>query len=701
MSASMTAGALSYLLALLAYLLLAILLVTAWRGRLTGLLAVVAVVASLPWAAVGVVAGMGVSLSDGLFGSVELARNGGWFLFLTAILVAEYDRASSRFWNVAAWSVIALGGLLALFIPLALPSIGLAASDRVDVVLFAGILEAVFGLLLVEQVFRNRLPARRWEIKHLCLGLGAVFVYDLFFYSDGLLMQHLDEHAWEARGLVNALIVPLIAVSAARNPAWSLDVHVSRSVVFHSATLSGAGLYLMAMAAAGYWIRLFGGAWSAVLQIVFLFSAGVLLLLLLFSGQLRARARVWVSRHFFSFKYDYREEWLRFTEALSQGGMNLPRAVVGALGEIVDSPTGMLWARHEGGDFELLERNGLSETRISTMRGEDSLVRFLERSGWIVEIDEWRRSSEVYENVEMPDWLRDSSAFWLLVPLVNREELCGFVVLGRPRVPRSINWEDRALLKTAGRQAASHVARYLSDRALMRARQFEAFNQLSAYVAHDLKNLLAQQSLILSNAERHKQNPAFVEDVLQTIRTSVDRMNRLMAQLRTGVRGGELSQTDLEALIRETIDRHADRAPIPRVEILAGDLLVNTDKEQLRTIVGHILQNAREATGPDGSVVVRVIEEAHGVTIEIEDDGVGMSDEFIRDRLFRPFDSTKGLTGMGIGAFEAREMVRRLGGELAVESKPGRGTLFRVYLPRRDIVGRQAACVPKPSETAV
>nr|WP_155450363.1 XrtA/PEP-CTERM system histidine kinase PrsK [Allochromatium palmeri] len=667
------------MIAALAYLLLAVLLITAWRGRLMGLFALLAVVSTLCWVLVGLAVSLGWAVPSLAISSAELAHNAGWFIFLTVILTDEADQAGRRVWNWVTGLVLLVAGALTLLVP------WLVTSFALDARLLGWILQAVFGLLLVEQVFRNRLPARRWGIKHLCLGLGAVFAYDLFFYSDGLLMRQLSEPVWEARGLVNALIVPLIAVSAARNPSWSVELHVSRHVVFHSATLSGAGLYLMAMAAAGYYIRLFGGAWSAVLQIAFLFSAAMLLVLLLFSGQWRSRLRILVSEHFFSFKYDYREEWLKFTEALSVGSRRLPEAVVRALGEIIDSPGGLLWVRNDTGGFELLERINHPEPSVSMIGEDDSMVRGLLNSSWIIDLDEWRRDPTVYQDLEIPDWLSGSPTAWLVVPLINRGVLCGFVVLLHSRTKRAFNWEDRALLKTAGRQAASSIAQYLSDQALMHARQFEAFNQLAAYVAHDLKNLLAQQALILSNAERHRHNPAFMDDVLSTIKSSVERMGRLMEQLRNGVRGGEAVRVDLLEVLHESITRHSDRPPLPRLETdIDGAAAVMGDRERLRTIFGHLIQNACEATGPDGSVVIRVRREERIHRVEIQDDGVGMTAEFIRDRLFRPFDSTKGLTGMGIGAFEAREMVRLLGGDLTVESQPGVGSLFRIRLPAAD-----------------
>ncbi|KXX63349.1 XrtA/PEP-CTERM system histidine kinase PrsK [Marichromatium gracile] len=677
----MSVATISYAAALIAYLVLTLLLATAWRGRLLGLFALVASMAGVCWAAIVLAMTHGL-LPAGLWSAVaELVRSGAWFIFLSRVLVAEHDPSQLRFWAQAPWWVICGGALLTLGVPLLEVPLGLDGAQVINAMLLGWVLWSIFGLVLLEQIFRNRRPEQRWGIKHLCLGLGAVFAFDLYFFSDALLLHRVDPVLWQARGLVHALVVPLIAVSAARNPSWSLEVHVSRHAVFHSATLTAAGLYLLAMAAAGYYIRYFGGAWGAVLQITFLFAALLFLLAVLFSGQLRARLRVLLSKHFFSFKYDYREEWVGFTTALSRPGVALPEAVISALGGIVNSPGGMLWVKGEHGAFEFCAQSHLGESQAQILAADAPMITFLAHSGWVVDLEEYRTHPERYQGFSAPPWLESLADAWLIIPLLHRESLCGFVVLARPGGAGALNWEDRSLLRTAGRQAATHVAQHLADQALIRARQFEAFSQLSAYVAHDLKNLLAQQSLLVSNAERHRDNPAFFDDVIRTVRSSVERMTRLMEQLRDGVRGEAPQRLSLAPLLEELVRGRGGHAPVPVFEAPLSSPCVCADRERLLTVFGHLVQNAQEATTPEGRVVVRLLAEGGFAIVEIEDDGIGMSQEFVRERLFRPFDSTKGLTGMGIGAFESREFIRLLGGDLLVRSQPGEGTLFRVCLP--------------------
>ncbi|MBK1640329.1 histidine kinase [Chromatium okenii] len=673
----MNVGLFSYSAALVAYLLLTALLVTAWRGRLMGLVAVVAVTATAVWATLNLIIAVEMFLPLLLLATVELIRTGAWLFFLVHILVADADREVKRRWLSGVWILIAGAAFLTVVLPEVVGWLALGANT----LFLVWTLLAITGLLLVEQVFRNRRADQRAEIKHLCLGLGAVFIYDLFFYADALLMQRTDPQLWEARGLVNALIVPLIAVSAARNPSWSLEVCVSRHVVFHSATLSGAGIYLTAMAAAGYYIRYFGGTWGALLQIAFLFIAIIALILLLFSAQLRARLRVLLNRHFFSLKYDYREEWLRFTAELSRPGVNVPEAVVTALGAIVGSTGGMLWINNEQGAFTLIERVKVPAPNTLLQRSDQPLVQFLVERGWIIDLVEYRAVPELYNGFVPPSWLEKTPTAWLIIPLFFRNELGAFAVLTNTDPVRRLNWEDRSLLKTAGHQAASYVAQYRLDQALMRARQFEAFSQLSAYVAHDLKNLLAQQSLLIANAEKHKHNPAFVDDMIHTVKNSVTRMERLMQQLRTGARSAPATSVQLDELLDELALAYSDRQPTPQVLQRVPGLHVDADRERLRTVLGHLLQNAQDATPPTGQVWLRLQQQGNDAVIEIEDTGTGMSPEFICERLFRPFDSTKGLTGMGIGAFESREFIRSLGGTLNVHSQLGQGTVMQIVLP--------------------
>jgi putative PEP-CTERM system histidine kinase len=440
----------------------------------------------------------------------------------------------------------------------------------------------------------------------------------------------------------------------------------------------------MLMAGAGYYIRLFGGSWGGVIQLAFLFLALLLLVALVLSGQARARLRVFLSKHFFKNKYDYREEWLKFNAALSGGELvSDPKDnIVRAFANILEAPRGVMWVRQSSDHFQPAATYNTALPEGATSRPDTALVRFLGRSGWVVYLEEFRREPGRYAGLVLPDWITTLREPWVIVPLLHAEELIAFIVLARPPTPRTLNWEDTDLLKACGRQAASFLALLKVSQALADARQFEAFNRLSAYVVHDLKNLVAQLSLVVSNARRHMHSPGFIEDAIETVDNAAQKMNRLLLHLRKGQSaGGPARAVNLVTVLDAVVRSRAAAQPVPVLECAEAELRVLAEPDRLASVLEHLVQNAQEATPPDGRVSVRVTCQDARAVLDIADTGCGMDARFISERLFRPFDTTKGNAGMGVGVYESREFVIEAGGDLDVTSTPGQGTTFRVRLP--------------------
>lgn len=677
-------GAISYTAAAAAYFFLFMLLLSGWRGRVPGALLTLSCLVSALWSAAVVFQMAGGYEVQAAADVLEILRNASWFAFLMTLLGVSRRESVLPSRDVR----LAAAGLAVFFVFLIAASLhspagGISPAWAPDYLtgIMGRVVLAVIGMVLVEQLYRNAQMEQRWGIKFLCLGLGGMFAYDFYLYSDAMLFKRLDSDIWNARGIVNAVIVPLVAVSAARNPKWSLDISVSRRILFHSSALLGAGIYLVVMAAAGYYIRYFGGKWGGVLQASFLFGALILLLGMLFSGTLRAHLKVFLSKHFFSYKYDYREEWLRFTRTLSEGepGVRLQERSIQAVAELVESPGGALWLGQESGVFERAAHWNMPAAG-GVEKQDSRFSRFLEDRQWVIDLEECRGQPEIYAGLEIPDWLLAIPRAWLVVPLILHEQLLGFVVLARSRGQISLNWEVSDLLKTAGRQAASYLSQLEAAKALLVARQFESFNRMSAFVVHDLKNLVSQLSLLLSNAEKHRHNPAFQQDMISTIEFSVEKMKRLLLQLRGGQTLDKPSPLALDELLGAAVAAKRDARPMPALEIVDTGLAVLAHRERLERVVGHLIQNAIEATPPGGKVVARLAKQENFAILEVVDSGRGMSEQFIRDGLFKPFESTKA-TGMGIGTYESREYVRELGGSIDVESRESLGTTFRVMLP--------------------
>ena len=686
----MNIGFISYSVAFAAYFALLVLLVFSWRGRQFGTLVIIATASTSAWAAVSASSALAsIQLPPMLIQAFELTKNSAWCLFLLKT-VKHHDTDSkvlgSNKLTIFNWKTLFFGGLslailLLFLVPLYIPHSTLPLSISRDISLLVWISIAIAGMLLVEHIFRYSEQADRWAIKYLCLGIAGMFAYDFFLYSEALLFKQVNPNLWSARGFVSSLAVPLIAISIARNPKWELGIHVSRDVVFHSVTVVGAGIYLLTMAAAGYFIRYYGGTWGGTIQIAFFVGSGVLLIILLFSGNIRAQTRVLLSKHFFSYRYDYREEWLKFTRTLAASDTTVPERIIRAIASLVGSEGGILWAKQDKSAYTVLSNWNMPEPSPTNGTEFKPLISFVEANSWIIDIEEFRHNPSLYSGLTLPSSLTEMEGAWLIVPLDFNAELCGFAIIRHSEVYKSLNWEDRDLLKTAGLQAASHLAQYQTDQTLLQARQFEAFNRLSAYIVHDLKNILAQQSLIIANAEKHKHKPAFVDDVILTIKNSVARMTGLMEQMRSGLRGSQPTDIDVASLLSQIIRNRSTQLPIPKMEVCEQAPNVFADYEQLSTVFSHIIQNAQEATKNTGQVLVRLYQNAGQVVIEIEDKGCGMDVTFIKSRLFKPFDSTKGLTGMGIGAFESREFIRSLGGDIDVESTPGKGSMFCITIP--------------------
>lgn len=680
-------GLLGYGASSVLFLLLSLVLLTGWRGRMQGGLLVAATLATAVWAAVLATQARWHTIPIEWIWVVESLRDLAWILFLIRLLQIQAGIGAAR-GRVLWWARLAAVVLtLLLMSPLEslLTQSGLVGTYGLNSArLILDLLVAVAGLVLVEQVFRNTPWQQRWGVKFLCLGVGGLFAFDFFFFADALLFQRLDLNIWIARGAASALAAPLIGLSAARNPQWSFDLFVSRKVVFHSTALFAAGIYLFVMSLAGYYIRYYGGEWSSIIQTVFFFGAGLVLVVLLFSGQLRSRLKVLVNKHFFNYRYDYREEWLHLIEVLSGKALeaSLPERVIYALAELVDSPGGVIWLKSESGRFEHARAWNLAEDALDKGTDIATLTEFLKQRHWVIDLAELRLDPELYDGLDLPDAILADERLWLIVPLHHDDDLLGLVILSRARSPQTVNWEVMDVLKTASRQAASYLALDRAARALADARQFEGFNRLSAFVVHDLKNLIAQLSLVAKNAERHRHNPDFVDDAMNTIKSSVEKMNRLLAQLRSADHRAVSARVDLIDSVREAVRQRIVQEPAPGLDLLTEEQLwVRADADRLGAIVAHLIQNAQEATPRDGRVTVRVGRVGDHAAVDIEDTGSGMDAEFVRERLFKPFDSTKGLTGMGVGAYEARELVSSLGGRVIVDSEPGRGTRFRLLIP--------------------
>jgi len=475
----------------------------------------------------------------------------------------------------------------------------------------------------------------------------------------------------------------LLAISAVRSKSWSLNIFVSRDIVLNTTAILGGGLYLLLMAGAGYYLREYGGDWGRIGQTLFFSLAVVLLVAVLSSGQLRARTRVFLGKHFYKNKYDYRTEWLRLTKELGEDVQGEARyiAAIEAMANIVDARAGLLWLSDEQDNYKNVAAWQLRRLENIEL-GDGALVSYFEDKGFIINVSEIDLYPEEYEGLQPPEWLVDVHRPWLILPLQGLESVIGFIVLANPLIARSINWEDRDLLLTAAKQISSYLTVIITSDALSEAKQFEVFTRLSAYMVHDLKNIVSELEMVSRNSRKHMNNPEFIEDAFDTVDNAAGDIKRLLEQLRSKrVQAEKRIIIDLGKLVQEVVDSKQKQLPQPCLKITSEVCYVVAEKNRLANVLTHLIDNAQQATADEGSINVTVLTNEDMHIVEINDTGHGMDADFVRNRLFKPFDTTKGNAGMGIGMYESREFVQQLGGDIRVQSEVGKGSTISLYFP--------------------
>ncbi len=552
-----------------------------------------------------------------------------------------------------------------------------------EIVAVFRLLVAIGGLVLVHNLYAGASSHARRFLRWPALALAILWGFELNLYMVGYLGGDLPPMLAAMRGLAVMALASLISLGAGQRRD-ELQFSPSRAVAFRSISLVVIAAYLAAMVGVSQWLAWFGGDFAELMSIGFIAAASTLALLMLPSRRFRGWVRVKLAKHLFRHRYDYREEWLRLTNTMGKtGGRDSPleERIVQAIADISDSPAGLLLAPGETGDLVLAARWQWPSADVPAVALPSSLAVAFERSLFIADLDDLRAGKQgAIDGAAIPAWIREDPRAWAMVPLVHFERLVGVVVLARLPYARKFDWEDLDLLRIASQQLASYLAEHASQAALAEAARFDDFNRRIAFVMHDIKNLASQLSLLARNAELHAEKPAFREDMLVTLRNSSDKLNTLLARLsRYGGNTVErLEDVDATALLRQVAAQYQARHPIMLAE--CHDCTVRANRDSLEQVLLHLVQNAVDASEPNSPVLLGITGDGLSAAIDVVDSGSGMSPEFVRAKLFKPFVSSK-QGGFGIGAFEARELVRAMKGRLEVESREGLGSRFVIRLP--------------------
>ncbi|OBV11799.1 Periplasmic Sensor Signal Transduction Histidine Kinase [Erythrobacter dokdonensis DSW-74] len=650
----------------------------------------------LPLAIASLLAGTGCAVTAALGPESILdvpfiiARNLALFAAIFAMFSADGRAASLKPIRplIITLVMVQLCQPLVLILELRATSVPALAQLAFEVRLLIDLLMAIGALMLLHNLYAGAAVASRYLLRWTVIGLSGIFAYDLNLATIAYLGGEYPPLLRDLRGLFAAVMGVLFALGV--NPVGPrVQFSPSRAVTFRTLSLLLIGSYLALMFLVAKSLPLIGGDFARTAQVVFLMLAAGAAIMALPSPRLRAWLRVTATKHLFQHRYDYREEWLRFTRTIGRGGKHsasLEERAVKALADITESPAGLLLMPNEEAQLELTARWNWPTIAVPAIAGDHLLSALFEQHQIIIALDEARSGIDHHgETPHIPGWLADAEDVWAMVPLIHFDRLVGVVVLARPRIERRLDWEDFDLLRVAGQQLASYLSEQAGQQALMDASRFDDFNRRMAFVMHDIKNLASQLSLLAANAQKHADNPAFRADMLVTLRNSADKLSALLARL--GRYGSnpmqDVRSIDLAELARSLAERFRPVHPV----LLTRDESVHVmgNSEALEQTLVHLVQNAIDASDPEMPVCIDVSAEGlHGM-IEVIDTGCGMSPEFVRSGLFKPFVSSKP-GGFGIGAFEARELVKAMGGRVTVESREGLGTRFSVVLPLADAV---------------
>ena len=615
----------------------------------------------------------------------EHARNAAWLGFMFGLWRQGQETLSAVSVAMLYW---VLAAIIGVEVAVDLLPIWLAGWPRLLEAAFLSSMVlhmtvAVGALVLVHNLYTAATPDARAAIRLPMVGLAAMWIYDLNLYTISYLAKGWSYELFQLRGLAAVLIAPIFGLGVQRTRNWT--VKLSRTMAFQTLSLFAIGGYLIVMVVVTSALELVGGEFVRLVQVAFVFGASVAALVLLPSKAFRAWFRVKVSKHLFRHRYDYRSEWLRFTDTLGRpgdGAEPLETRIVQAVADITESSGGLLLVPDATGALVAHARWNWQLVDAPAFAASAEAGAYFARTGRVVELDALRSQDEVDEEMaaHVPQWIIAEPRAWIIVPLVHFDRLAGLVLLEHPPISRTLDWEDFDLLRLVGRQVASYLAEAQGQEVLSDVKRFDEFNRRFAFIMHDVKNLVSQLTLVTRNAERHAENPEFRADMIATLQNSTARMNDLLARLsqHNKSRAEDPRPVAAGALVEGVAAAKRVIHPV----VVGGDTaqLIIADPVRLEQALSHLVQNAIDASPATEPVTIQIGTQRDEATITVSDRGVGMSAVFMRESLFKPFASTKD-GGFGIGAYEARAIVAAMGGRIEVNSREGEGSRFIIYLP--------------------
>ena len=543
----------------------------------------------------------------------------------------------------------------------------------------------------LEKTFRSAVGIMRWRIKFVILGLGVIFVARIYTLSQDLLFSHYDLRLIDIETVALLVGCAMITVAYLRNGMGEIDVYPSRSVLQGTVTVLLAGGYLFVIGIVAQLIAHLGGPGSFKTQALFVLLGIAVLAVLLLSERFRQKVRYFVSRNFTRPQHDFRKIWLLFTQRMS--GVLDPNALATITAKLISETFNVLsvtvWRVDEQKAmlvFGASTASTVAETNPSLPleKGIPSEPRkFPQPFDLDMVKEEWAENLKRISAAQFPNGGKR-----ICVPLLVGERWIGCVILADRVNGVPYTAEELDLLKCLGDQIAADAWNLRLTEELMLAKELEAFQTMSAFFVHDLKNAASRLALTLQNLRVHFDDPEFRGDALRGIGNTADQINIQIRRLSALRKKLELkpTETDLNQLVIESLESLDTISGVELLKDLHPLPKVVVDREQLQNVVTNLLLNALEAVGSNGQIRVETSQRQGRAVLSVADNGCGMSTDFMRNSLFRPFQTTK-KKGLGIGMFQSRMIIEAHHGSIQVESEPGKGTKFGVLLP---LAGNQA-----------
>jgi putative PEP-CTERM system histidine kinase len=563
------------------------------------------------------------------------------------------------------------------------------------------LLGAVVILMQLERTFWASVGTMRWRIKFMVLGLGVMFAVRVYTASQALVLPTslpIDGKMVSVTGPASSaatinsvalLLGCLLMLRSLFRRSSEVAVYPSNKDLHKSVTGLVAGLYLLivgVLAKLVQWLG-WGGSFQFRAFMILVILVGVTVLLL--SDRVRLYTRRLISRYLQRPLYDYRAVWRRFTEGMARRVTQeeLCQASVKLAADLFQALSVSLWVMDEKGEnLELAASTLLSAPMAEKLRpSREEAADLIKAMRHHLEPVDIEYSSEKWAMALRrchPSEFEEGGGR-VCVPMIAAGELLGVMLLGDRVGGVLFSLQDYDLLKCVGDQIAASLLNSQLSQKLLQARELEAFQTMSAFFVHDLKNTASTLNLMVKNLPVHFDNPAFREDALRGIAKSGQHIDNLIKRLSVLRHDLQLHPevSDLNDLVSKILagwkgasfEFAVNLGPIPKFSF---------DPEQIHKVVTNLILNASEAVPPKGRIRVETSQSEGWVALTVADNGCGMTPEFLRGSLFRPFKTTK-KEGFGIGMFQSKMIIEAHGGRIEVESQLNQGATFRVLLPAK------------------